>query len=122
MEMLPFYNIFGEWYTAQSSKKIRAVWQSKAEHGKRVSVSVPFGYMKDQRNKEQWLIDESAADVVCKIYSLCLAGRGPFQIEKQLEEENILIPSAYYESIGRTHAQKVPCDSCRLERKYCRYS
>ena len=33
MEMLPFYNIFNEWYAAQTSKKIRAVWQSKADNG-----------------------------------------------------------------------------------------
>ena len=28
MEMLPFYNIFNEWYAAQTSKKIRAVYLS----------------------------------------------------------------------------------------------
>lgn len=37
MEMLPFYNIFNEWYAAQTSKKIRAVWQSKSDNGERVS-------------------------------------------------------------------------------------
>lgn len=73
--------------------------------------------MKNPDNKEQWLIDEPAADVVRKIYSLCLAGRGPLQIAKQLEKENVLIPSAYYESIGRKHAQKVPCDSCKWDQK-----
>ncbi len=57
MEMLPFYNIFNEWYAAQTSKKIRAVWQSKAENGKRVSPAVPYGYMKDPNDKEKWLID-----------------------------------------------------------------
>ena len=117
MEMLPFYNIFNEWYAAQTSKKIRAVWQSKAENGKRVSPTVPFGYVKDPNDKEKWLIDEPAAEVVRKIYALCLAGRGPLQIAKQLEKENILIPSAYYESVGRTHAQKVPSDYCKWDQK-----
>nr|WP_278141816.1 recombinase family protein [[Clostridium] hylemonae] len=106
MEMLPFYNIFNEWYAAQTSKKIRAVWQSKADNGKRVSSTVPFGYMKDPDEKEKWMIDEPAAEIVRKIYDLCLAGRGPSQIARQLEEEQILVLSAYYESIGRTHAQK----------------
>ncbi len=55
--------------------------------------------MKAPENKEQWLIDEPAADVVRKIYSLCLAGRGPLQIAKQLEKENILIPSAGNEGL-----------------------
>lgn len=117
MEMLPFYNIFNEWYAAQTSKKIRAVWQSKAENGKRVSPTVPFGYVKDLNDKEKWLIDEPAAEVVHKIYALCLAGRGPLQIAKQLEKENILVPSAYYESVGRTHAQKVPNDYCKWDQK-----
>ena len=117
MEMLPFYNIFNEWYAAQTSKKIRAVWQSKAENGKRVSSTVPFGYLKDPNDKEKWLIDEPAAEVVRKIYALCLAGRGPLQIAKQLEKENILVPSAYYESVGRTHAQKVPSDYCKWDQK-----
>ena len=110
MEMLPFYNIFNEWYAAQTSKKIRAVWQSKAENGKRVSPTVPFGYVKDLNDKEKWLIDEPAAEVVRKIYAFCLAGRGPSQIARQLEKEKILVPSAYYESVGRSHAQKVPAN------------
>ena len=64
MEMMPFYNLFNEWYAAQTSKKIRAVWQSKAEHGKRISATVPYGYVKDPNDKEKWLIDEPAASVV----------------------------------------------------------
>lgn len=108
MEMLPFYNIFNEWYASQTSRKIRAVWQSKAEHGERVSPTVPFGYVKDENDRKRWLIDEPAAEIVRRIYSLCLAGRGSSQIARQLEEEQVLVPSAYYESIGRNHAQKVP--------------
>ena len=117
MEMLPFYNIFNEWYAAQTSKKIRAVWQSKAENGKRVSPTVPFGYVKDLDDKEKWLIDEPAAEVVRKIYALCLAGRGPSQIARQLEKEKILVPSAYYESVGRSHAQKVSTNPYSWDQK-----
>ncbi len=115
MEMLPFYNIFNEWYAAQTSKKIRAVWQSKAENGKRVSPTVPYGYMKDPNDKEKWLIDETAAAIVRKIYALCLAGKGPTKIARQLEEEKILVPSAYYDSIGRKHSAKVPPGSYHWE-------
>lgn len=90
--MMPFHNIFNEWYAAQTSKKIRAVWQSKADNGKRVSSSVPFGYRKDPNDKEKWLIDEPAAEVVRKIYAFCLAGRGPSQIARQLEKRKFLFP------------------------------
>ena len=117
MEMLPFYNIFNEWYAAQTSKKIRAVWQSKANNGKRVSSTVPFGYVKDSTDKEKWLIDEPAAEVVRKIYDLCLAGRGPLQIARILEAEKILLPSAYYESVGRKHSNPVPQNPYRWDQK-----
>ena len=93
MEMLPFYNIFNEWYAAQTSKKIRAVWKSKADNGKRISSTVPYGYVRDAEDKEKWLLDEPAATVVRKIYELCLAGRGPSQIACQLEKERVLVTS-----------------------------
>lgn len=91
-EMMPFNNIFNEWYAAQTSKKIRAVWKNKAANGKRVSSSVPFGYVKNPQDKEDWLVDEPAADIVRRVYALCLDGRGPLQIAKQLEQEKVLIP------------------------------
>ncbi len=117
MEMMPFYNIFNEWYAAQTSKKIRAVWQSKAEHGKRVSPTVPFGYVKDTVDKEKWRIDPPAAEVVKKIYALCLAGKGPTQIANQLETEQVLSPTAYYASVGRKHSNKVPDNPYRWDQK-----
>ena len=50
-EMMPFNNIFNEWYAAQTSKKIRAVWQMKSASGKRVSSTVPYGDMKSPEDK-----------------------------------------------------------------------
>ena len=55
--------------------------------------------------------------MVRKIYALCLAGRGPSQIARQLEKEKILVPSAYYESVGRSHAQKVPTNPYSWDQK-----
>ena len=100
-EMVPFHNIFNEWYAAQTSKKVRAVWAMKAASGKRTSFNVPFGYKRDPEDQEKWLIDEPAADVVRKIYSLCLAGNGPCKIARILQNEKVLTPCAYYQSIGR---------------------
>ena len=117
MEIMPFYNIFNEWYAAQTSKKIRDVWKSKSDNGKRVSPTVPFGYMKDPADKEKWLIDKPAAEIVRKIFALCLDGRGPSQIARQLEKENIMVPSAYYQSVNRKCSQKVPIGSCHWDTK-----
>ena len=109
-EMMPFHNIFNEWYAAQTSKKIRAVWAMKASKGQRISSAVPYGYVKDPDDHEKWHIDEPAAQVVRKIYALCLAGRGPQQIANQLEDERIMCPTAYRLNAGRPGSHLPPAD------------
>ena len=116
-EMMPFHNIFNEWYAAQTSKKIRAVWQMKAASGKRVSSTVPYGYMKSPEDKEKWIIDEEAAEVVRKIFSLALAGRGISQIAVQLEREKVLIPTAYKIEKGLSATHKYPEKPCYWDSK-----
>lgn len=110
MEMLPFYSIFNEWYAAQTSNKIRAVNELKASQGRRVASAVAYGYKKIEGDKEQWYIDELAAQVVRKIFALCLAGKGPTQIARQLEKEKVLTPTAYFHSIGRKTSNPVPAN------------
>lgn len=112
-EMMPFNNIFNEWYAAQTSKKIRAVQKAKADNGERVSASIPYGYKKSPDNPKQWIIDEPAAEVVRYIYKLCLEGFGPTQIAKRLRAEKILCPTAYFESVGKATANKTPSDPYR---------
>jgi predicted subunit of tRNA(5-methylaminomethyl-2-thiouridylate) methyltransferase len=106
--MMPFHNIFNEWYAAQTSKKIRAVWKSKADHGERISATVPYGYRKSEDNPKQWVIDEPAAEIVRRIFNLCIEGKGPLQIAKILEREKILTPTAYYRSINRATSNPLP--------------
>lgn len=43
-----------------------------------------------------------------KIFNLCLAGRGPSQIARDLENEKIMTPTAYYASTGRVTRNPVP--------------
>ncbi len=114
-ELMPFSNIFNEWYAAQTSKKIRAVWASKAANGKRVGSTVPYGYVKDANDREVWHIDESAATVVRKIFSLCLAGNGPQKIARILEEERIPTPTEYFRKKGIGTANPLPAVPCRWE-------
>ena len=107
-EMMPFNNIFNEWYAAQTSKKIRAVWKSKADKGERISQTVPHGYKKSEDNPKQWIIDEPAAKVVRYIFQLCIEGLGPTQIAHRLEDERILCPTAYAMANGRKTPNPLP--------------
>lgn len=116
-EMMPFHNIFNEWYAAQTSKKIRAVQKMKADSGKRIGTSVPYGYMKDPNNSDKWIIDEPAAEIVKRIYKLCLEGKGPSKIANQLTAEGILVPTAYFITNGRPACHSAPEDSCKWATK-----
>lgn len=88
-------NWFNEFFAKDTSRKIRAVQKAKGERGERLTVHVPYGYRKDPEDKTKWIIDEEAAQVVKKIFTLCMNGRGPSQIAEQLEREKILTPTAY---------------------------
>ena len=106
-EMMPFNNIFNEWYAAQTSKKIRAVWKAKADKGERVSSAVPYGYKKSEDDPKQWIVDELAARVVRRIFALCIEGLGPMKIARRLEDEEILTPTAYLIANGRKTRNKI---------------
>ena len=121
LEMMPFYNIFNEWYAEQTSKKIKAVWKSKADNGERVSAAVPFGYMKSLDNPKQWIIDEPAAKVVRYIFESCLAGLGPMKIARRLENEEIVCPTEYYYRIGRKATNKRPDNPYRWDQVTVRH-
>ena len=61
---------------------------------------------KSETDKKKWVIDEPAAAIVKRIFALCLNGKGPSQIARQLEDEKILSPAGYYDSIGKKHSTK----------------
>lgn len=93
-------NWFNEFFAKDTSRKIRAVQKAKGERGERLTVHVPYGYMKNPENPKEWIIDEEAAQVVKKIFTLCMNGRGPSQIADQLEKDKTLTPTAYKNKQG----------------------
>lgn len=96
-EFTPFKNIINEWYAKDCSKKGKASVRIKAESGARVGSRPPFGYQKDPADPKRKIIpDEETAPIVQHIFSLCMGGKGPSQIAKQLKEERIPIPAYFY--------------------------
>lgn len=94
-DFTPFLNIMNEWYAKDTSQKIRAIFKAKMQEGKRVSPSVPYGYLRDPKNKQHLIIDPEPAEVVRRIYRLVIEGMGVSAIARTLTDERVLIPSAY---------------------------
>lgn len=99
-DFTPFLNIMNEWYARDSSKKVKAVFKAKGESGKALSTILPYGYVKNPNNPQEWLVDEGAAAVVKRIFNLCLEGYGTSQIAKILTNERVLTPRAYWVTNG----------------------
>ncbi len=100
-DFTPFLNIINEWYAKDTSKKIRAVMKAKGESGKYLTTRPPFGYMKSPDDKTKWIVDSEAAQIVKKIFALCLEGYGTSQIARILKNEKILTPFSYWNSKGQ---------------------
>ena len=104
-ELMAFKNIFNDWYARDTSKKIRAVFKAKGQSGKPLSVPI-YGYKKSEADKNMWLVDDEAAEVVRRIFKLCIEGYGPAQIARILTQEGIPTPTAYALSQGRDNGHK----------------
>ena len=99
-EFTPFRNIMNEWYARDTSKKIRSAFQAKNLAGKHTSSSVPYGYLKSEQDKNQWVVDPVAAPIVQRIYRMAMEGKGPYQIANILSNEHIEIPAYYHQKLG----------------------
>ena len=102
-DFTPFRNIINEWYAKDTSKKIRSVLKAKGNSGKHLSVIPPFGYKKDPNDKNRWLVDEEAAQIVRKIYRMYLEGNNMGSIARRLTEEGVETLKLYAENRGIKH-------------------
>ena len=102
-DLMPFKNLFNEWFIRDTSRKIRAVLKAKAERGERLGTRTPYGYRKDPDTKKL-IVDEEAAAIVRRIFAMCAGGSGPSQIARILKKEQILTPTMYaYTRYSITH-------------------
>ena len=110
-DFTPFRNIMNEFYARDTSRKIRSVFKAKGMSGKHLTGTVIYGYLWDEK-REHWLVDEEAAEVVRRIFSLTLAGYGPYQIACKLSADRIEIPvvhlARFNEGVNRSKPVKDP--------------
>ena len=101
-DFTPFRNLMNEFYAKDCSKKGRSVVRLKAETGARVSSRPRYGYMKDPADPKRHMVpDPETAPVVRYIFDLCVSGKGPAQIAKQLKKDKIPTPGySYYQKHG----------------------
>lgn len=98
-ELAPIRNLFNEWYARDISKKRRISNKIKGNAGEPMGQP-PYGYIKNPNDPKHWIVDDEAAQVVRRVYSMTLEGFGTEQIAAQLEKDDVLTPRAYWLTKG----------------------
>jgi len=99
-EFLPFRNILSEWYVRDCSRKVSASYRAKGKEGKHTGSHPLYGYKKDPNDKNKWLVDPEAAEVVRRIFNMIIEGKGAYEIASIFTAERIYSPSYYLASKG----------------------
>lgn len=107
-DFTPFLNIMNEWFARDTSNKIRAIFKARMQNGKRCSGSVPYGYRRDSKDKNHFVVDPEPAKVVRMIFEMTVDGVSMTGIANELTKRQILIPSAYSE---RYYRENMSCHS-----------
>ena len=88
-------NVSNEEYARGVSLKMRFTVENKGKSGRRLTTRAIYGYVKDPEDKEKWLIDETAAEIVRKIFSMYNEGKALSEIAFTLAQMKIVKPSIY---------------------------
>lgn len=102
-EFTPLRNWFNEFYARDTSKKIRAVKQAKAQKGERVNGEVPYGYLADPNDRNHLIPDPETAHVVKQIFAMYVNGDRICEIQNWLRDNKILtVGELRYRRTGST--------------------
>lgn len=107
-DVMCFLNLFNEFYSRDTSKKVKAVKKACAESGKFMGTYPAYGYLRDPMDKHHLIIDEETAPTVRRIFAMRASGMGYRAIAIALNEEGILPPrTLYYQRKGQSDPRKV---------------
>lgn len=98
--MIDVKNMFNGFYPRDISNKVRSTFRTKQHAGKFIGAFASYGYKKDSTDHNQLVVDEPAAEVVRRIFSMYLLGLGQNTIAKKLNEEQVPCPSEYKKMQG----------------------
>jgi len=99
-DFMPFRNIIAEWQARDTSRKIKAIFGARTAQGKHVSGALPYGYIHDPNDRQQWILDDVAAPIVARIFKSIINGMSITQVADELTAEKVLTPTAHWTQIG----------------------
>ena len=108
--LAPLVSLFNNWYSLQSSEKIKLSKHTKAKSGEKISWIAPYGYLKNPENPKEWIIDEYASQIVKRVFKEYLAGMSLMEIARRLRKDKILTPANYKKKLGLSNYRIIETD------------
>ena len=92
-EIIQFKTLINDWYSKDISRKVKSGIWARKEQGLYVAAKAPYGYMKDEENKNKLIINQQEAEIIKKIFYLYNKGKTIKEISEKLKNEKIYCPS-----------------------------
>jgi len=98
---VPITGVMNDRYCKKTSDDIRRTFDMKRRKGEFIGAFAPYGYSKDPEDKNSFVIDEEAAQIVKDIFSWFVnEGYSKMGIVKRLNSMGVPNPTAYKKSKG----------------------
>ncbi len=98
---VPITGLMNDRYAGKTSEDVRRTFDTKRRKGEFIGAFAPYGYRKDDGNKNKLILDPEAADVVRDIFGLYVGSGSSIQgIVRALNNRGIPNPSAFKKKRG----------------------
>lgn len=107
------YKIY-DYYSKDLSVKVKTAKYQKMKQGKYLGGHVPYGLMKDPKDKHKLIIDPEAAAVVREIFDMAIAKMRLIDMARTLNERGVEPPGDYYrrKNSGSSKYAKASAQAC----------
>lgn len=99
-------NLVNDVYSRDISRKTISAFRTKQRNGEFIGMVAPYGYLKSKENKNRFVVDETAAPVVRRIFRLYADGASIDKIVRILDGDGIDCPRKYRYRIGVTKSER----------------
>lgn len=93
-------NLMNELYSRDLSRKVKDSRRQYAKRGQCVSAYPIYGYLKSPEDRRTWVPDQEAAEIIQRIYTMFLEGKGPTEIARVLNESGVPTPARRKRELG----------------------
>ncbi|MCL2409273.1 MAG: recombinase family protein [Oscillospiraceae bacterium] len=106
-DMMVYRNLFNEFHSKDTSKKVRAVKLAYMKQGKFIGTYAPLGYKKNPMDKHHLIIDDKTAHIVRRMFEMRCGGAGYRAIAVVFNNECVPSPKTiYYSRNGQSNPLK----------------